>query len=94
MLLIVVPIFTLFGIFTSSFIFKKKLEEIRKELNLKDKMEAYRSALIIKLALIEVPSFFNSYCLSINRHHYFHSIDSFIDYCFFYLQTDKSKIHN
>jgi hypothetical protein len=57
-LLIVVPIFTLIGIFASNFVFKKKLNEIRKKSNLKEKMEEYRSALIIKLALIEAPSFF------------------------------------
>ena len=57
-LLIVVPIFALIGIFASNFVFKKKLNEIRKKSNLKEKMEEYRSALIIKLALIEGPSFF------------------------------------
>jgi len=57
-LLFVVPIFALIGIFASNFVFKKKLNEIRKKSNLKEKMEEYRSALIIKLALIEGPSFF------------------------------------
>jgi hypothetical protein len=57
-LLIVVPIFALFGIFASNLVFKKKLNGIRKKSNLKEKMEEYRSALIIKLALIEGPSFF------------------------------------
>ncbi len=57
-LLIVVPIFVLAGIFASNFVFKKKLSEVRKKSNLKEKMEEYQSALIIKLALIEGPSFF------------------------------------
>jgi len=57
-LLFVVPIFALGGIFASNFVFKKRLNEIRKKSNLKEKMEEYRSALIVKLALIEGPSFF------------------------------------
>lgn len=57
-LLLVVPTFALIGIFASNFVFKKKLNGIRDKSNLKEKMEEYRSALIIKLALIEGPSFF------------------------------------
>lgn len=57
-LLIVVPIFALIGIFASTLVFKNKLNGIRKKSSLKEKMEEYRSALIIKFALIEGPSFF------------------------------------
>ncbi len=57
-LLILVPIFVLIGIFASNFVFKKILNEIREKSNFKEKMEKYRSALIIKLALIEGPAFF------------------------------------
>jgi len=57
-LLLLVPIFALIGIFASNLVFRKKLKGIREKSNLKEKMEDYRSALIIKLALIEGPSFF------------------------------------
>jgi len=56
-LVLVVPIFALIGSYASNFIFRKKLNEIRKKSSLKEKMEEYRSALIIRLALIEGPSF-------------------------------------
>lgn len=58
-LLLIVSIFTVFGILGSNLIFKKKLSGIREKSSLKEKMEEYRSALIFKLALIEGPTFFS-----------------------------------
>jgi hypothetical protein len=57
-LLIVVSVFTISGIFASHFVFKQRLKEIVKKTNLKDKLNEYRSALIIKFAIIEGCSFF------------------------------------
>jgi len=57
-LLILVPIFVAFGILASRFIFKQRIKTIDKSFSLKKKLENYRSALILKFALIEAPSFF------------------------------------
>jgi hypothetical protein len=63
-LLLIIPLLALIGIFGSNFIFKKRLRKIVDKTNLNEKMEDYRSALILKFALIEGPSFFAivAYC--------------------------------
>lgn len=57
-LLIAVPLFALAGIFASNIVFKQKLKIIAEHNNLKEKMIIYRSAIIVKLALVEGPAFF------------------------------------
>uniref|UniRef100_UPI0032163206 hypothetical protein n=1 Tax=uncultured Draconibacterium sp. TaxID=1573823 RepID=UPI0032163206 len=54
----VVPIFTISGIFASNFLFKQRLKNCVKQSTLKEKLNEYRSALIIKFAIIEGSSFF------------------------------------
>ncbi|MBU2555344.1 MAG: hypothetical protein KKF98_12880 [Bacteroidetes bacterium] len=56
--LIIVPLLALAGIFTSNFLYKKRINEIDKQLPLSVKLVNYRAALIVKLALLEAPSFF------------------------------------
>jgi len=67
-LLVVVPIFALAGIFASNFLFNTRLKQCILQTALKDKLDSYRSALIIKFALIEGPSFLSviAYLLSGN----------------------------
>ncbi len=57
-LIYVVPVFAIAGIIASNLVFKQKLKECIAQPNLKDKLNCYRSALIIKFALIEGSSFF------------------------------------
>lgn len=57
-LIYVVPVFAIAGIVASNLVFKQKLNDCRAKSILKDKMTNYRSALIIKFALIEGCSFF------------------------------------
>jgi len=56
--IIAVPIFVIGGIFGSITIFKTKLAAIKDKIELKEKMADYRSACIIRWALLEFPSFF------------------------------------
>ena len=56
--LFIVPSLALAGIISSNFVFKKRITKIKYQLDLKGKMDQYRSAVIIKLALIEAPAFF------------------------------------
>jgi len=56
-LYIAVPLFAITGIVASNLIFKQRLRIIADHKNLKEKMINYRTALIIKLALVEGPAF-------------------------------------
>ena len=55
--LILVLVFVVFGIIASNMIYKKKLVKIKEKTSLKEKLEEYRGALIIKFALVEGPAF-------------------------------------
>jgi len=54
----VVPIFAIIGVFASNLVFKNKLKDCTRKTGLKEKLNNYRSALIVKFALIEGNSFF------------------------------------
>ena len=54
----IVPIFVLGGIFGSTAVFTKTIFNARSLENLSDKLIEYRSALVMKYALLEGPSFF------------------------------------
>jgi hypothetical protein len=56
-LLLVASVFTFGGVFAGNYIFKKRISIIREKTNLREKMDDYRSALIVKWALIEGPAF-------------------------------------
>ena len=93
-LLIVVPIFALIGIFASNFVFKKKLNEIQKKSNLKEKMEEYRSALIIKLALIEGPSFFAVVSFLLTGNYIYLGLTVILIIVFLIYTPNKTKLIN
>ncbi|WP_167618647.1 hypothetical protein [Maribellus sediminis] len=57
-LIYVVPVFMIGGILASNNVFKFRLKTCISQSGLKQKLEEYRSALIIKFALVEGPSFF------------------------------------
>ncbi|WP_167611971.1 hypothetical protein [Maribellus sediminis] len=57
-LIYVVPVFMIGGILASNYVFKFRLKTCISQSGLKQKLEEYRSALIIKFALVEGPSFF------------------------------------
>lgn len=55
-----VSVILLLGMIPAAYyIFKKKIEKIRNEKNLNEKMNHYREAFIIKLAIIDTACFFN-----------------------------------
>jgi len=54
----IVPAFAITGILGSTRIFKSQLSPLRQKKELTGKMEGYRSALIVRYALIEGPAFF------------------------------------
>jgi hypothetical protein len=65
---IIVPVAIGLGLFMSSLLFKQMLAKIKKDDSIEQKLEAYRSALIIRYALLEGPSIFSTvvYLLSGN----------------------------
>ncbi|MFV0269197.1 MAG: hypothetical protein ACK5HT_18895 [Draconibacterium sp.] len=66
--LFAIPFFALAGIFGSNFLFNSRLKVCKRQANLRNKLDEYRSALVIKFALIEGPSFLTviAYLLSGN----------------------------
>ncbi len=54
----ILPLFVVAGIIASQVMFKIKLKEVKKKINLSEKLIDYRSALIVRYALLEGPSFF------------------------------------
>ena len=68
MLNIIVPILVGSGLFISNFMFRQLLGKIKNDSSFEIKLEAYRSALIIRYALLEGPSIFSTvaYLLSGN----------------------------
>lgn len=65
---IIVPVAVGSGLFMSSLLFKQMLAKIKNDDSFEKKLEAYRSALIIRYALLEGPSIFSTgvYLLSGN----------------------------
>ena len=65
---IIVPVAIGSGLFMSSLLFKQMLAKIKKDDSFEKKLEAYRSALIMRYALLEGPSIFSTvvYLLSGN----------------------------
>jgi len=57
---IIVPVIVGSGMFISNVLFKQLLGKIDNNLSFEKKIEAYRSALIIKYVLLEVPSIFST----------------------------------
>ncbi|HRX13220.1 MAG TPA: hypothetical protein P5210_16270 [Draconibacterium sp.] len=57
-LIYVVPVFSIAGIIASNVVFKQRLKDCIARPNLKEKLNCYRSALIVKFSFIEGSSFF------------------------------------
>ncbi len=93
-LLIIISIFSLFGIIASNIIFKNKVNEISKKSSLKIKMMDYRSALIVKLALIEGPSFFSVVAFLITGEYIFLGIALILIIVFLIYTPGRTKLKN
>jgi len=57
-LLYIVPLISLISVFMSFYIFNQRLNALKDEPGLSKKLADYRSALIVRWALVEGPSFF------------------------------------
>ena len=75
----------------SFFLFRKRLSEINPEENLGKKLEKYRAALILRLALCQMPSMFAiiAYFISTNRSFLWMIIILISNFLFIYPGRDK-----
>jgi hypothetical protein len=81
------------GFYAGSFIFKKKLNEIKESSQtLKEKMSAYRSASIIQWALIDGPAIFSVIGFLLTANYAFFMLDIVLMAVFAMLAPSKMKI--
>ena len=69
-LLVVSVVVAVGGIAASTFIGKAQIKSARQKTNLKDKLNAYKAALLIKLALLEMPTIFVLVCFLLSGNYY------------------------
>lgn len=70
MLLIISVVVALGGITASTFVGKAQLNAARQKSSLKDKLVAYKTAVLIKLALLEMPTLFILVCFLLSGNYY------------------------
>jgi hypothetical protein len=57
-LIYIVPLFTIAGILASNFLYRKRISMIKLKQELPVKLDNFRSLVVVRLALLEAPSFF------------------------------------
>jgi len=92
MLLMVVPFVALGGISASFMMFKMQLSKIEKEIPLSNRLNGYRSALIVRYALLEGPSLFAIASFLLVGNLIFLGISGIIILIFIYLRPTKDSI--
>jgi len=90
----IVPVFVVGGLFGSNIMFKKALAEAKRKPRLVDKMAYYRSALIIRYALLEGPSFFGIVVYLITGDYLFLGMSGLIIAVFFTLKPGPDRAVN
>lgn len=80
----IVPGFAVMALITSNMIFKKMAEPIRMTLHLSEKLNQYRSACILRYAMVEGPSLFAIICYYMSGNLFYIFISGF---CILYLLT-------
>jgi len=89
---IVVPLFVLAGITTSLVLTKTRLTQIREKGSLNEKLTEYRSAFIVKLALLEGPSFLAIVCYLLTANPLFLGLAVFMIVLFFINRPTREKV--
>ncbi len=90
-LLYVVPVFFIISFLTGNFIFKKRLTTARTRNNLSDILADYRGALIMRYALLEVPSLFTIVAFLITGEYLFLAMAGFIILLFIIIRPTPSR---
>lgn len=89
---LIVPAAALSGMIGAVIIFKKFLEQASVKPNLGEKLVAYRTAIIVRYALLEGPSLFGIVIYYLNGNLFYLFISGFIILFFLTLRTTKEKL--
>ncbi|MBK8503171.1 MAG: hypothetical protein IPL46_13710 [Saprospiraceae bacterium] len=87
-----IPVLSVAGIVGGDFVFKSRLQRIAGLDSLKDKMDGYRSALIIKFALIEGPALLTIIAFIQTGRYLYLGIALLLLMVFVYYSPKKSKL--
>jgi len=88
---LIVGILALSSLLITTQVTKSQLQSIKQKTTLKEKLEGYRSALLLKYALLEGPSLFASVCLLLSGHIFFLAMAVLIIVVFFIQKPTKAK---
>jgi len=80
---IIAPTLVFAGFLGSNFLSKAQLKSIRQKPALKDKLQAYLPALLIKWALLETPSLFSIVCFLLTADYFFLGLACLVMVIFF-----------
>jgi uncharacterized integral membrane protein len=82
------------GIIAGHFLYIKRIRQISTELSLKEKLDSYKNATIVRLALIEGPCLFAIVSLFMTGEHVFTGIAILLIAIFIYYRPTKLKLSN
>lgn len=87
----ITPVVVLSSILASKFIYSKQVAEFDKSLSLENKLVSYRTANIIKLALLEGANIFNISIMIITANYFFAALFIIIIALFFFNRPTNEK---
>ena len=88
----IVPVLAMTGLFGGYVLFKKQLKAIRYKSPMSEKLEAYQNALIIRFALLEIPSLFAIAAYMVIGNLFFLAVSGFLMIYFIFLRPTTEKI--
>jgi hypothetical protein len=91
-LLYIVPIMAIICVFSSSYIFKLRLIALKDKTDLNAKFIDYRSALIVRWALLEGPSFFAIVSYLLTGNYFLLSLSMLIIIFFILIMPNKARL--
>jgi hypothetical protein len=89
--LVLVPIFVAAGIYASHIMYKNRINITKEKLTLIEKMSDYRSALLLRWALLEFPSFFSIIAFFLTGDFFFLGITALIIVFFINIKPNIEK---
>lgn len=93
-LLYIIPTIAIISVFGSSYIFKMRLVALKDKTDLNAKFLDYRSALIVRWALLEGPSFLAIVAFILTGNYLLLSIAALIILFFIFIMPSKSKLES
>ncbi|MBN2174651.1 MAG: hypothetical protein JW731_10990 [Bacteroidales bacterium] len=91
-LIYIVPVFVIAGILASNFLYRKRISVIKQKKELAEKLNDYRSILIIRLALLEGPSFFAIVCYLLTAQLIYLAFSALIIFIFLTVRPTRIRV--